>query len=153
VADAPARGLVRPPLFALDVGCAFDHATEIGKIAAAAEVPLRVGCSARESIAIGRAGSDLQFQLQACRRLASLNAEAQVVVIVGCPTCRSLILILGRPVDVDHLAPAEDLLEAIENQRIVPLALLVPLALGGEASALVAGISGRRVRLLAVVRL
>ena len=57
-----------------------------------------------------------------------------MIVIVGGATCRGLVLVLGRSIDVDHLAPAEDSFEAIEDQRIIPFTLLVVLASGGERS-------------------
>src|SRR5512132_4375284 len=152
LADAPARRLVRPPPFSLDSGGAFDHAAEPGMIAGAAEVPLGIGCPTLEDIAVDGGGGELQLQLQARRRLALPAAEAQVIVIVGGATRRRLVLVLGRPIDVDHLAPAEDLLEAIEDQRVIPFTLLVVLASGGEWGALATVTGGRRRQLRVVVR-
>ena len=70
-----------------------------------------------------------------------------MIVIVGRAPRRILVLILGGTVDVDHLTPAEDFLEAIEDQRVIPFTLLVLPAFGGERRALLYVVAGGRPQL------
>ena len=83
---------------------------------------------------------ELQFHLQLRGGLALVLGQGDPLELVGGLTRVVFLVVVDRPVDVDHLRPRQHLLERVEHQRIVAPGLIQVAALARAPDAI--GLAG-----------
>src|SRR5947199_7943382 len=93
-------------------------------VAAAAGIPLRIEPAGIKSRGIDSLRRKVEIESQLARGLALAPGDREFVQIVGRPPRILVLAIVGGTVDIDHLSHRQDLLEAVEDERIALRAIL-----------------------------
>ena len=115
-----------------------------GQVGTGAAIPFGISEGARQRLAVGVLGGEVEVELQPGGGGLADLAQRDLVQIVGGLFRIVVVIVLDPAVEVEEFGPAEDRLEAVEDQAVVAVRLvgLVPPRALGRAFALFGGAIG-----------